>query len=65
MTTMTMATVQQEMPTTTMTTDIKDDDDKGDDASLTKSDEGDNRNRNDIKDACTWMATTPAHWQWQ
>ena len=35
--------------------------DKGDDASLTMCNEGDNRNRDVGKDACASMATTPAH----
>ena len=44
---------------TTMGMDV--DDDKGNDASLTMCDEGDNHNRDDGKDACALTATTPAH----
>ncbi len=44
-----------------MATDVDDDDDEGDDASLTTCNKGDNRNRNDGKDACASTATTPAH----
>ena len=60
MTTMTMVTVQRDTTTTTMATDVNDDDDdKGDDTSSTGCDEGDNRNRDDCKDACaSAMATT-------
>jgi hypothetical protein len=42
-----------------------DDDNKGDGASSTTCDEGDNRNRDDGKDTCALMATTPAHRQRQ
>jgi hypothetical protein len=45
-----------------MVTDVNDDNDTGNGASLTTSNEGDNRNRNDGKDACAMMATMPAHW---
>ena len=42
--------------------DVDDDDDNvGNDASSTTSDKGDNRNRDDGKDACALMATTPVH----
>ena len=41
-----------ETTTTTMATDVNDDDNEGDDASSTGCDEGDNRNRDDGKDAC-------------
>ncbi len=61
-TTMTMVMVRRDTTTTTMVTDVNDnndDDDKGDDASSTRCDKGDNRNRNDGKDACaSAMATT-------
>jgi hypothetical protein len=40
------------MTTTTMATDVDDNDDEGNDASLTGCDKGDNRNRNISKDAC-------------
>ena len=37
---------------TTMATDVNDNDDKGNNARLTTSDEGNNRNRDDGKDTC-------------
>jgi len=52
---MTMATM--------MATDVDDDDNEGDNISLTTCDEGDNHNRDDGEDACVSMATTPAHRQ--
>ena len=46
----------------TMATDVEDDDNnKGNDASLTTCDEGDNHNRDDGEDACALAATMPAH----
>jgi len=54
-----MVMVRQDTTTTTMVTDVDYDDDEGDDASSTGCDEGDNRNRDDGKDACaSAMATT-------
>ena len=50
--TMTMATARRDTTTMTMATDLDNDDDEGDDASLTGCDEGDNRNRDDGEDAC-------------
>jgi hypothetical protein len=48
-----------------MATDVDDNNDEGNDASLTTCDEGDNRNCDDGEDACALTATTPAHWQRQ
>ena len=62
-TTMKKAMAQWDRMTTTMAMDINDNDGKGDDASLTMCDEGDNRNRGDSEDSCVSTATTPAHWQ--
>jgi len=45
----------------TMATDVDDDNDKGNDASLTTCDKGDNLNPNNGKDICASTATTPAH----
>ncbi len=56
--TMTMATTRRDTTTTTMATDLDDDDDRGDYASLTGCDEGDNRNRDDGKDACASATAT-------
>jgi len=50
---------------TTMAMDVDDDNDKGNNASLTMCDERDNHNHDDGEDACTLMATTPARWQRQ
>jgi len=50
---------------TTMAMDVDDNNNKGNDASSTTCDKGDNHNRNDGEDACTSTATTPAHWQWR
>jgi hypothetical protein len=50
---MTMATARPDTTTTTMATDVDNDDDEGDDASLTGCNEGDNSNRDDGKSACT------------
>ncbi len=41
------------------------DDDAGNEASSTTSNEGDNRNRDNGKDAYALTATTPGHWQRQ
>ena len=41
-----------------MATDVDNKDDEGDDASLTGCDEGDNRNRDDGKDACASATAT-------
>ena len=41
--------------------DDNDDDDAGNDTSSTTSDEGDKRNRDNGKDACTLTTMTPAH----
>jgi len=57
-TAMTMATARRDTTTTTMATDVDDKDDKGDDASLTGCDEGDNCNRDDGKDACASATAT-------
>ena len=57
-TTMTMATARQDMTTTTMASDVDNNDDEGDDASSTGCDEGDNRNRDDGKDACASATAT-------
>ena len=46
-------------------TDIDDDDDKGDNASSTMCNKGDNHNHDDGKDACALTGTTPAHWRRQ
>ena len=46
------------MSTTMMAMDVDDNDDKGDDASLTGCDEGDNRNRDDGEDACASATAT-------
>ena len=51
-TTMTMVTARRDTTTMTMVTDVNDKDNKGDDASSTGCDEGDNCNRDDGKDAC-------------
>jgi hypothetical protein len=59
-TTMTTATARRDTMTK-RATDINNDDDKDNDASLTGCEEGDNRNRNNGKDACALTATTPAH----
>jgi len=56
-----MVKAQRDTTATTMTTDV--DDDKGNNASLTTCDKGDNRNHDDGKDACASTATTPAHRQ--
>ena len=53
------------MMATMMATDVDDDDDEGNDASLTTCDKGDNHNCDDGKDACASTATTPAHQQRQ
>jgi hypothetical protein len=45
--------------------DDDNDDDKGNKASLTACDKGDNQKRDDGKDACALTATMPAHWQWR
>jgi hypothetical protein len=37
-------------------------DNTGNDASSTTSDEGDNRNHDNGEDACALTATMPAHW---
>ncbi len=39
-----------------------DDDDASNDASSTTSNDGDNHNCDNGKDACALTATTPAHW---
>ena len=57
-TTMTMVTVRRNTTTTTMATDVDDKDDVGNDASSTRCDEGDNRNRDDGKDACASATAT-------
>jgi hypothetical protein len=57
-TTMTMATAQRDTTTTTMAMDVDDNDNKGDDASSTGCDEGDNRNCDNGKDACTSVTAT-------
>jgi len=46
---------------TTMATEVDNNDDKGNDASSTTCDKGDNHNRDNGKDACASTATTPAH----
>ena len=46
---------------TTIAMDIDDNNHKGNNASSTMCNEGDNHNCNDDKDACALMATTPAH----
>ena len=51
-TTMTMATARRDTTTMTMATDVDDNDDKGDDASSTGCDEGDNHNRDNGEDTC-------------
>ena len=57
--TMTMAMAPRDMTTTTMAREVDNDDNEGDDASLTGYDEGDNRNHDNGKDACaSVMATT-------
>jgi hypothetical protein len=56
--TMTMATARRDTTTKTMATDVDDNDDEGDDASLTGCDEGDNRNRDDGEDACASATAT-------
>jgi len=48
-----------------MAMDIFDDFNECDDAISTMCDKGDNRNRDDGKDACASTATTPAHRQRQ
>ena len=61
-----MARVQQDTTATTMAMDVDDDDDdEGDNASSTTCNEGDIRDRDNGKDACTLTATTSAHWQRQ
>jgi hypothetical protein len=66
MTTLTaMVTARRATTATTMATDVDDNNDEGNDASLTTCDEGDNRNCDDGEDACALTATTPAHWQRQ
>ena len=45
----------------TMVMDVNNDDDEGDDASLTMCGEGDNRNRDNSEDSCASTATTPVH----
>ena len=66
MTTMTMTTAQGDTLTLMMSMDINNNDiNESDDASLTTStisDKGDNRNRDDGKDACAMKAMTSAHW---
>ena len=57
-TTMTMVTVRRDTTMTTMATDNDDNNDEGDDASSTGCDEGDNRNRDDGKDACASATAT-------
>ncbi len=44
-----------------MATDVDDNDNKGDDASLMGCDEGDNCNRDNSEDVCALTATMPAH----
>jgi hypothetical protein len=44
-----------------MAMDVNDDEDEGDNTSLTLCDKGYNRNRDDSKDSCASTATTPAH----
>ena len=56
--TMTMATVRRDTTMMTMATDVDDDDNKGDDASLTGCNEGDNRNRDDGEAACASATAT-------
>jgi hypothetical protein len=48
-----------------MVMDVNDDDNEGDDASLTMCGKGDNHNRDDSEDSCASTATMPAHWRWQ
>jgi hypothetical protein len=45
------------MTTTTMAREVDNDDNEGDDASLTGYDEGDNRNHDNGKDACASVAS--------
>jgi hypothetical protein len=61
MTTMSKAMARRDTMATTMAMDANNNDDKGDDASLTMCDEGDNRNHNDSEDSCTLTATTLVH----
>ena len=58
-----MVTARQATTATTMATDIDDNNDEGDDASLTTCDKGDNRNCDAGEDACASTATTPEHWR--
>ena len=51
-------TPRRDTTTTTMATDVDDDDDEGDDASSMGCNEGDNRNRNNGKDACASATAT-------
>jgi len=44
-----------------MATDVDDNDDKGNDASSTTCNKGDNRNCYNGEDACALTATMPAH----
>jgi len=44
---------------------VDDNDNKGNNASLTTCDEDDNCNRDDGEDACASTATTPGHRRWQ
>ena len=62
---MTKVMARRDTMTTAMAMDVNDDDDKGDDASLTMCSNGDNHNRNDSEDSCASTATTPAHWRRQ
>ena len=45
-----------------MAMDVDDNDNEGENASLTMCKEGDNRNRDVGEDACALTETTPAHW---
>jgi hypothetical protein len=58
-----MARVRQDTTATTMAMDVDDDDDddEGDNASSTTCNEGDIRDLDNGKDACTLTATTSAH----
>ena len=57
-TTMTMATARRDTTTTTMATDVDDSNDKGDDASSTGCNKGDNSNRDDGEDTCASATAT-------
>jgi len=66
MTTMTMVMARRDTTMSTMATDVNNNDDnKGNNASLTTSNEGDNCNSDNGKDPCASTATTPAHQRWQ